>query len=499
MRKLGNEFPTGRNRRRFLQDAATIAGGTALATTSGFFSTLTSFAQDPPSNCPVPPIGGTQFSHGQDTRPIVRRKGISTLTQSELSILKQAFAALRSLPASDKRAWILQADVHALYCDQCSNNAVQIHGSWNFFPWHRAYLYYFERILGSLVGDLHGFRLPYWDWEDIRTLPSPYTTPATSANSLWDSNRRTGLATGASLPPNDGTKARVAILNAITDFATFGGTAADAGACENNPHNTVHVDVGVFQSPYLDMGNLGFAARDPIFFAHHGNIDKLWSRWNGLSGRTGLPTDAYKNPTDLAFLNTRWSFYDENQNTTSISTADVLNHEGNLRYSYQLPRLTRIQFLAEYECRLLLRGPGPDPGPYLEVSEEVRTNLLSQVRTFELNEGPSVALVLQGVDVPNKTSGNFDIFAVRGDKRIFLGTLSLLNETMNMKEGKPVTLVLDVTHAIEDLLAKTKPASILIFRRREQNPGERPSAQEQPEAPAFVLKAKQAQIRFQRH
>jgi hypothetical protein len=495
MRGLRIESPTRNNRRRFLQDAATIVGGAGFATASGFFSTFRSFAQDPPSDCPAPLTGGTPFSPGQDTRPIVRRKGISTLTAPELSLVQQAFSGLRNLPATDKRAWILQADIHALYCDQCDNTSVQIHGSWNFFPWHRAYLYYFERILGSLVGDLDGFRLPYWDWENIRTLPSPYATPAASTNSLWDSNRRAALAQGGNLPTNDGSKARVAILNAITDFATFGGTAADAGACENNPHNTVHVDVGFLNSPYLDMGNLGFAARDPIFFAHHGNIDKLWSRWNGLSSGSHLPPPAYKNPTDAAFLDTRWSFYDENQNVASISTVDVLDHEGNLRYTYEAPQFKAIQFLAEYECRLFWRGPGPDPGPFLEVSEEVRTSVLAQVRQF--NESHSIALVLQGVEVPNKTSGNFDVFAVRGDRKTFLGTLSLLNETMRIKEAKPVTLVLDVTHAVGDLLAKSKPASIRVFRRRDQNPGERPSAEEKAEAAAFVLKAKRAQIRVQ--
>src|SRR5690242_7173633 len=115
--------------------------------------------------------------------------------------------------------------MHALYCQACNHDLVQsVHGSWIFFPWHRAFLYYFERILGSLVGDLNNFRLPYWDWENHRSMPSAYLSPATSSNSL---------------------SARVALLYRITDFATFGGTARAGGACESNPHDPIHDDIGL--------------------------------------------------------------------------------------------------------------------------------------------------------------------------------------------------------------------------------------------------------------
>jgi hypothetical protein len=87
---------------------------------------------------------------------------------------------------------------------------------------------YYERILGSLVGDLAGFRLPYWDWENVRTMPSAYSTPA-AANSLWDANRDTTLGGGGKLPPNDGSAAQITFLDGITDFATFGGTVNGGG------------------------------------------------------------------------------------------------------------------------------------------------------------------------------------------------------------------------------------------------------------------------------
>src|SRR5215470_8871056 len=186
------------NRRRFLQGAATIAGSAAFASNS-FFSTLSALAQDPPS-CPAPPSGGTPFAAGSDTRPIVLRKSAGALTAAEVTKFKAAYTALRGLPASDKRTWVLQADMHALFCDSCNNSPFDIHGSWSFFPWHRAYLYYYERILGSLVGDINNFRIPYWDWENVRTLPASYRTPGSSSNSLWDGTRNSGMAGGGNLP-----------------------------------------------------------------------------------------------------------------------------------------------------------------------------------------------------------------------------------------------------------------------------------------------------------
>jgi hypothetical protein len=85
------------------------------------------------------------------------------------------------------------------------------------------------------------------------------------------------IARGGALPTNAGTAARIALLDGITDFATFPGTARSGGACESNPHDPIHDDIGLHTSPFHDMAHLGYAAHDPIFFAHHCNIDKIWA------------------------------------------------------------------------------------------------------------------------------------------------------------------------------------------------------------------------------
>ncbi|HZQ43146.1 MAG TPA: tyrosinase family protein [Acidobacteriaceae bacterium] len=425
------------------------------------------------------PSGGTPFSPGSDKRPVVLRKSISALTASELTQLGTAYAKLRALPSTDKRTWVLQADIHALLCDQCNGVAMQIHGSWNFFPWHRAYLYFYERILGSLVNNLNYFRLPYWDWENHRSMPGSYLTPANSGNSLWDKNRDPGIAGGGALPTSDGTTARLNTLFGLTDFATFGGSASSAGACENDPHNLIHSDVGPAPYPYEDMGNLGYAARDPIFFGHHCNIDKIWAEWNG---QTGSHPGDYKNPTDAAFLNAKWSFYDENQNVVSISAANVLDYSGNLRYTYTVPRF-RIPIFEIYECKLLCCLPDPDPGAFLQVSEQATQTLMERFRA-----NSSITLVLSGVPVPEGVTGVFDVVVARGARRTHVGTLTVLADNMKDMQRKPVTLALDISKAVPDLLAKQQPAAIQLVARHKTDARAKP----------FMLRAQRAQIRVER-
>ena len=52
-----------------------------------------------------------------------------------------------------------------------------------------------------------------------------------------------------------------------------------------------------------NMGSVPWAARDPIFWLHHGNIDRLWASWN-KGGRS--------NPTTSTFLSKTFTFADEN-------------------------------------------------------------------------------------------------------------------------------------------------------------------------------------------
>jgi len=291
--------------------------------------------------CAPPPAGKPPIPFKPDTGLAIQpRKSAATLTMAEITKLRAAYQALRDLRTkdpSDPRGWLHQANVHCWNCGGGAKdtNAPDIHGGWLFLPWHRAYLYFHERILAGLIGD-PAFRLPYWDWDNAnlqrRRLPSAHVSPSNAGNSLFDSNRSAGAAHRA---PDFLVGAQImnGVMNATT-FAAFGGDASASGAIEGQPHGGVHIWVGdrTLQSAEADMGLLSTAAQDPLFFAHHGNIDRLWSVWN-KSAKT------HTNPTDKGWLSTPFTFYDENKQWRSITVADVIDHEQSLRYSFETPGL----------------------------------------------------------------------------------------------------------------------------------------------------------------
>ncbi|KAF2303387.1 hypothetical protein GH714_017747 [Hevea brasiliensis] len=100
------------------------------------------------------------------------------------------------------------------------------------------------------------------------------------------------------------------------------------GSIENIPHNTVHVWTGDNTQPnFEDMGDFYSAARDPIFFSHHSNIDRMWTIWKTLGGkRTEF--------TDPDWLDATFLFYDENANLVRVKVRDCIDHK-KMRYAYQ--------------------------------------------------------------------------------------------------------------------------------------------------------------------
>ena len=94
-----------------------------------------------------------------------------------------------------------------------------------------------------------------------------------------------------------------------------------SGSLENISHGPVHTWTGDRTQPNNeDMGTFYSAARDPIFFAHHANIDRLWSVWKKLGGK-------HKDFNDNDWLDTTFLFYDENAQAVRVTVKDCLEHE----------------------------------------------------------------------------------------------------------------------------------------------------------------------------
>jgi tyrosinase len=259
---------------------------------------------------------------------------------------------------ADPTGWLYQAAVHAVptgeqgdaYRDQCQ------HQSWYFLPWHRMYLVYFERIVRAKISTLatvaddvkQTWALPYWNYGRggrYATLPPAFRaekTPSGAANPLYVAQRKPQVNAGYGLPTGIIT-AKVALgdlpfsVDALPGMtAGFGGPVTgwhhnptndgSFGDLEQTPHNDVHVYIG---------GNRGFmtrfetAPRDPIFWLHHANLDRLWTVW------LGEQNPQRSNPTESAWLDESFKFHDEHGNSVSSTPGGVVDTVRDLGYSYE--------------------------------------------------------------------------------------------------------------------------------------------------------------------
>ena len=108
-------------------------------------------------------------------------------------------------------------------------------------------------------------------------------------------------------------------------------------------------------------------------------------------------------------------------------------------------RIPPLQLI--WVCKLICCLPDPDPGPFLEISEQVREAALTAVR-----QQSTMLLVLQGVPVPPNAAGVFEVLAVRGERRMQLGSFAIVEhgEGRHAKQHGLQTVVLDITQAAEN-------------------------------------------------
>ena len=138
-------------------------------------------------------------------------------------------------------------------------------GAQRFLPWHRDFLLQFEKALQKI--DAAAF-VPYWDWTVNRTVPPWIKTFKPTV--IIPGTGTVAVQRKASIPA---TKNVTAIM-AKTTFTDF------TNHLEIGPHNQVHNEIG---GPGGTMANVMISPADPIFWLHHGNIDRLWSQWQAAN------------------------------------------------------------------------------------------------------------------------------------------------------------------------------------------------------------------------
>lgn len=259
------------------------------------------------------------------------RKNIKNLTAAEMTALKNGVSVMKGRAETNPTSWLYQANIHGTFTTpvQTAWNTCK-HNNLFFISWHRIYLHYFERILRAASGS-PSFALPYWNYFDAtaRQIPLAYRSPADATNPLYESNRGATMGGGGSLP--------LSAVDHTSAFANvpFGDFSPDL---EGTPHGVVHGTIGG------GMGSFQRAGRDPVFWLHHCNIDRLWNRWISQGGGRTNPVG------DASWMNTLFTFFDETGTQVQMSGSQVVNAASQLNYCYDEER----RYIFKFDPRLIV-------------------------------------------------------------------------------------------------------------------------------------------------
>lgn len=260
-----------------------------------------------------------------------------------IATLRDAVGILKNKPTTDPLNWVNISAFHGWYNPTTDDGDYKYcpHGDWYFLPWHRAYTAMFEQIVRSVTKN-DGFAMPYWDWTADPYMPAvflPEKTPDGKTNWLCVNENGMKRTWPANKPMPDnivgpdilkqilasptyqlfGTSKNPGQTDLNPSWVPAGG--GTQGVLENRPHNQVHNNIGGW------MPTPG-SPRDPIFYTHHGNIDRIWAVWNL---RNANETD--KLWLDMPFTN---NFIHPDGTFWSPKVSELLVPE-TLGYTYDLP------------------------------------------------------------------------------------------------------------------------------------------------------------------
>ncbi|CAJ1936400.1 unnamed protein product [Sphenostylis stenocarpa] len=468
-------------------------------------------------NC-CPPVSSTivDFTFPPRSTPLRVRRAAHLVDDIYIAKYKEALRRMKALSPKDPRNFTQQANIHCAYCNGAYDQVgypdldLQVHNSWLFFPYHRWYLYFYERILGSLIRDPN-FALPFWNWDNPEggmTIPSFYTDknspfydplrnvshqPPTLID--LDYNRKDDDDPNASENVNDQISNNLSVMyRSVVSGGKLprlflgnpyrAGDDPDpgAGTLEHVPHIPVHSWTGDKREPHREnMGIFYSAARDPIFYSHHANVDRMWSIWKTIPG--GRRRDF----TDPDWLESSFLFYDENKNLVRVKVKDSLDTR-KLGYVYQdvdIPWLKNKPKPKRSKKKVeLAQSFGVGAAQAAETTSSSVTfplTLDSKVSTVvkrpklsrskEEKEEEEEVLVIDGIEFDRNKAVKFDVFIneeddkeIRPNSTEFAGSFVSLPHTHVHKKKKVKTcLRLGLTDLLEDLEAENDDSIVVTL------------------------------------
>jgi tyrosinase len=203
------------------------------------------------------------------------RKDANTLTPGERDRLVAAFAQLNNQGLGRF------ADFRNMHVSASSPEA---HSRPGFLPWHRAYLLDLERELQAINPSV---ALPYWRFDrpapnifkpEFLGVSDPNGTVQFSANNPLQFWVTDGVQ-GVNRRPFFDTNTESANVISEAQTLALGAQYPAFRDMEGNPHGFAHTSFGG------SIASIPTAARDPLFFLLHCNVDRLWAKWQRQNGR----------------------------------------------------------------------------------------------------------------------------------------------------------------------------------------------------------------------
>ncbi|CAA3019238.1 polyphenol oxidase I, chloroplastic-like [Olea europaea subsp. europaea] len=429
------------------------------------------------------------------TRPSAHR-----VTPEYIFKYNMAIDRMKRLPADDPRNFMQQANIHCAYCngayDQPGQGTLdlQVHNSWLFFPFHRWYLYFYERILGKLIGD-PTFALPFWNWDNPKgmTMPPMFVDPKSA---LYDEKRNQ-----SNLPPaviDLGMTGNTDTLQVVTNNLTImytemirgNQTAEDfmgnpyregtepnpgPGASERGSHTAAHVWVGDPRQPSSEnLGNFYSAGRDPLFYCHHANVDRMWTLWQYFLPSNKVPD---KKITDPDFLNAAFLFYDENKQLVRVTVKDCLD---NLRMGFDYERidLPWLDYRPPPQTARARVIKTTSDAPLASTIFPVTLDKIIRVQVPKAKKGKAdELLVLENIEVDTTKFLKVDVFVNDEDDNIneldkasYAGTYAQVPHKTNKKANK-TSIRLKLTDLYDDMDIEDDDTVLVTLVPRHQGGG----------------------------
>jgi tyrosinase len=211
------------------------------------------------------------------------RKNANSLEDGERQRFLSALALLNMASTGGVGGFADYANIHA------DAGIQEAHGNAGFLPWHRAFLLDLERELQALDPSVS---LPYWRFDEAAPnlftkaflgVPNPTGTLEFETN-----NPLQFLSPPIFRQPDFNTTTESAHVINEAGTLQLGDVYANYRIMEGNPHGSAHTSFSGL------ISNIGTAARDPLFFLLHANVDRLWARWQWYMQRFDMTSiDTY--------------------------------------------------------------------------------------------------------------------------------------------------------------------------------------------------------------